>query len=264
MKKAKKTSLQAMVCAAFAAAMVLAGCDDGGVGSDIIEVSGYNATIDCKNDTTGDFYRDLQTLKNTHSNFITEVKIDNTKAAGTSVMGCVFGEKEKDGKRSFYLVGVQVKEDKPRYYISYFEDVTEEQITANGISFGTEYGWVESSSSWAKSVGAGTGTAAFSEFAATDIYNSTTAKLDLCVGVRYNEDTKEFEVGIYKPADVANVTDAANLPATKAVAGATIGTYPGSEPKNYIGYYVNINKGCTLTGSWTNKYHLNAEVAEAE
>ena len=43
MKKAKKMALQAMGCAAFAAAMVLAGCDDGGVGSDIIEVSGYDA-----------------------------------------------------------------------------------------------------------------------------------------------------------------------------------------------------------------------------
>lgn len=260
MKKAKKIALQAMVCAAFAATMVLAGCDDGGVGSDIIEVSGYNATIDCKNDTAGNFYRDLQTVKNTHSDFITEVKIDNTKAAGASVMGCVFGEKETDGKRSFYMVGVNVSGNKPQYYISYFKDVTEAEITANGKSFGTEYGWVASSSSWGKEQG----TSAFTPFAADGIYNSDTAKLDLCVGVRYNEDTKKFEVGIFKPADVANVTNPANLPTDKAVGGAVFDVYPGSEPKNYLGYYVNVNKDCTLTGSWTNKYHKNIEIAEAE
>ncbi len=260
MKKAKKMALQAMVCAAFAAAMVLAGCDDGGVGSDIIEVNGYNAKIDCKNDTAGNYYRDLQTLKNKHSAFITEVKIDNTKAAGDSVMGCVFGEKEESGKRSFYMVGVRVSNGKPQCYLSYFKDVTEAEITANGKSFGTEYGW--NGKSWEPA--SDKNSSAFTEFKADGIYDSNAAKLDLYVGVRYNKDTEKFDVNIYKPADVANVTDAANLPISEAVHGGPIGLYPGSEPENYIGYYVNINKDCTLTGSWTNKYHKVAEIAEAE
>ena len=243
MKKAKKMALQAIVCAAFAATMVLAGCttEEGG-NSDMIEVNGRKATIECPNDTDEDL-RGFKTIRYTHTYAECEIEIKSVSSAGNSAMGLVFGCENTgtigdDKLYSFYRIAVKNKATDgnktygPCFYVDYVKNIPASKIST------------KESASYSEDV---SGYIVFD----TSPVTAQTLKVKVTVEEAANGslnvtfyDKDNVQIGHYSEG--------------KSTAGWT-------EQKGLdVGFYAIVAKGSSLTGNWNILDTKDAEVAEAE
>ena len=141
MKKAKKMALQAMVCAAFAAAMVLAGCTDevsneGDQTGVSVSDDGMKITYDSKgNDGDKDFMRvftqfaEGKSVKNSVEEVTCTIRQTNVETDNKSVFGFMFDlhrTEDKDTKAvtyDYYVVGIRPCDR--NYYIEHYKGVPE-------------------------------------------------------------------------------------------------------------------------------------------
>ncbi|MBD5447160.1 MAG: hypothetical protein HDR32_05340 [Treponema sp.] len=265
MKKAKKMALQAMVCAAFAAAMVLAGCstEEGG-DSDIIETNGKNATIEADNTTEYANRRGFKGAASTGwSEAAYEIKID--ESTGDNVMGFMFNETSNaDGTKNFFLFGVRAAGNGLEAYLSYFPEVNEEKnLTSNESSF------------------YGTGTNKEVEIlkgANSAYFPLVSGQKSVVIYVTQEKDTTQqgdpyvYVVKAYKKASAdGKLDDSDEIPLASYATSKSLKDYPNSGKTgkwdNVMGFYANVKKDKYLKGSWTilDKMLVTAvEVAEAE
>ncbi len=268
MKKAKKMALQAMVCAAFAAAMVLAGCstEEGG-DSDIIQTSGKNATIDADNTTEYENRRWFKSTDNTRwSGAAYEITIDESD--GNNVMGFMFNETEnKDGTKNFFLFGVRLNSDKTglEAYLSYFPNVDEKKnLTSNVNTF-----YSSEAASQEKTIMKGTGSNAY--------FPLVSGQKSVVIYVTQEKDTTQqgdpyiYVVKAYKKAGADGSLAASDEITLKENGDKSLSDYPNSGKSgkwdNYMGFYANVKKGKHLKGSWNileSKLEKAVVVAEAE
>ena len=267
-----KISKKIFLAAITAAAVAFVGCGAGGIGDeDIIKVSGSTGTIDYTNDTENNYVRGVKRFSFEHTQSICRVKVDDVSAAGTSVIGYVFDEQKNDGLSDMYIAGLHVKENKVEYYVSFFEGITDEELTANGDSFGKEYGVDLTTGKWVEESKSVNTTSDFYPLdkALTDRLVKDN-KLDCYVAVLYNEAEAAFNVGIYEAVegldaikDIENIKAAEKaLLASAKVAGGVIPAFDNTTVKGKVGCYANVQKGYTLTGSWQKTASKAAEVVE--
>ena len=267
MKKAKKMALQAMVCAAFAAAMVLAGCstEEGG-DSDIIETtSGNGAKIDADNTTEYENRRGFKSTGKTRwSEAAYEITIDESN--GNNVMGFMFNESENtDGTKNFFLFGVRLNAAGTGLdaYLSYFPNVDEKKnLTSNVDTF-----YSSEAASQEKTIMKGDGNKAY--------FPLVTDQKRVIIHVTQVKDTTQqgdpyvYVVKAYKSISAdGTLTNEITL---KENGAKSLRDYPntGKTEKwdNYMGFYANVKKGGNLKGSWTaikDTIVTAVEVAEAE
>lgn len=256
--------------ALIAASIALVGCGNEGIGEDsIIKASRYTATIDYTNDTDA-MVRAVKPVKFEHTQSLCRVSVENVEAAKKSVIGYVFDKHTKNNVSDMYVVGLRVNNGKVEYYLSFFDEVTSEQLAENKDSFGTEYGF--NGTDWV-TVGNGAEGTTAAYRALTQAETSKLVKdkkLDCYVGVMYDEETKEFMVGIFEATDalaeiteVDELTDDQNDALKDAFVGG--GSVLAKDPENVkgeIGFYANVVPAATLTGSWDNTARKAAEVVE--
>ena len=262
--------------ALIAASIALVGCGNEGIGEDsIIKASRYTATIDYTNDTDA-MVRAVKPVKFEHTQSLCRVSVENVEAAKKSVIGYVFDKHTKNNVSDMYVVGLRVNNGNIEYYLSFFDEVTSEQLAENLTSFGTEYGY--NGSEWVaddpntKDIWELKGTSAdytvLPQVATDKLVKDN--KLDCYVGVMYDEETKEFQVGIFEatPA-LAEITEIDKITESQQVAlgeaFVTGGMVSPKEPENVkgeIGFYANVVPAATLTGSWDNTARKAAEVVE--
>ena len=262
--------------ALIAASIALVGCGNEAIGEDsIIKASGYTATIDYTNDTDA-MVRAVKPVKFKHTHSLCRIKVDDVEAAKKSVIGYVFDKHTKNNVSDMYVVGLRVNNGKVEYYISFFDEVTSEQLGDNQSSFGTEYGydgskWVaddpNTENTWELD-GTSADYTALTQAATDKLVKDN--KLDCYVGVMYDEETEEFMVGIFEATDaLAEITRIDELTASQqeAMGNAFVdGEYVlAKDPENVegeIGFYANVVTAATLTGSWDNTARKAVEVVE--
>ena len=270
-----KISKKIFLAAITAAAVAFVGCGNEGIGEDsIIKASRYTATIDYTNDTDA-MVRAVKPVNFKHTNSLCHITVDDVEAAKTSVIGYVFDKHTKNNVSDMYVVGLRVDNGKVEYYLSFFDEVTSEQLAENLPSFGTEYGyngseWVADDPNTKDWELKGT-SADFTELpqVATDKLVKG-KKLDCYVGVLFNEETKEFQVGIFEATEalaeiteIDKLTDDQNDALKDAfVAGEIVSAKDPDNVKGEIGFYANVVPAATLTGSWDNTARKAAEVVE--
>ena len=262
--------------ALIAASIALVGCGNEAIGEDsIIKANGYTATIDYTNDTDA-MVRAVKPVKFEHTQSLCRIKVDNVEAAKKSVIGYVFDKHTKNNVSGMYVVGLRVNNGNVEYYLSFFDEVTSEQLAENQSSFGTEYGfngtdWVADDSN-TKDIWELKGTSAdytaLTQAATSKLVKNN--KLDCYVGVMYDEETKEFMVGIFEATEalakitkVDKLTDDQNKALEAAfVAGGSVLAKDPENVKGEIGFYANVVTAATLTGSWDNTARRAHEVVE--
>ena len=270
-----KISKKIFLAAITAVAVAFVGCGNEGIGEDsIIKASRYTATIDYTNDTDA-MVRAVKPVKFEHTQSLCHVSVENVEAAKKSVIGYVFDKHTKNNVSDMYVVGLRVNNGKVEYYLSFFDEVTSEQLAENLTSFGTEYGyngseWVADDPNTKDWELKGT-SADFTELpqVATDKLVKG-KKLDCYVGVLFNEETKEFQVGIFKATEaLAEITEIDKLTASQQeamgnafVTGGEVSAKDPENEKGEIGFYANVVPAATLTGSWDNTARKAAEVVE--
>ena len=262
--------------ALIAASIALVGCGNKGIGEDsIIKASGYTATIDYTNDTDA-MVRAVKPVNFKHTNSLCHITVDDVEAAKTSVIGYVFDKHTKNNVSDMYVVGLRVNNGKVEYYLSFFDEVTSEQLGDNQNSFGIEYGfngtdWVtddpNTKDNWELE-----GTSADYTALPQDATNILVKdnKLDCYVGVMYDEETKEFNIGIFEAtAALAEITKMDKLTESQQVAlekafvkGGVVSAKDPENVKGEIGFYANVVKAATLTGSWDNTARKAVAVVE--
>ena len=256
--------------ALIAASIALVGCGNEGIGEDsIIKASGYTATIDYTNETDA-MVRAVKPVKFEHTQSLCRITVDDVEAAKKSVIGYVFDKHTKSNVSDMYVVGLRVKNGKVEYYLSFFDDVTSEQLAENQTSFGTEYGF--NGTAWVTVGNGADGTTA----AYTPLTQAATSKLvkdnilDCYVGVMYDDEAEGFMVGIFEAAEalaeitrVDELTDDQNKALEAAfVAGESVLAKDPENVKGEIGFYANVVTAATLTGSWDNTARKAVEVVE--
>ena len=262
--------------ALIAASIALVGCGNEAIGEDsIIKARGNTATIDYTNDTDAKV-RAVKPVNFKHTQSLCHVSVEDVEAAKKSVIGYVFDKHTKNNVSDMYVVGLRVNNGKVEYYLSFFDEVTSEQLAENLPSFGTEYGY--NGSEW---VADDPNTEDIWELKGTSADYTVLPqvetdklvkgkKLDCYVGVMYDEETKEFQVGIFKATEaLAEITEIDEITESQKVAlgeaFVTGGVVSAKDPENVkgeIGFYANVVKAATLTGSWDNTARKAAEVVE--
>ena len=267
MKKAKKMALQAMVCAAFAAAMVLAGCTDetsneGDQTGVYVSDDGMKITYDNKgNDKDANFMRVFtQFVKGDSAKYSVEgvtCTIRQTNAADDngSIFGFMFDlhkTKNADGKNvyDYYVVGIRPSDRK--YYIEHYTGVPAGSFdgVANDKSITTQTGMVTKNwngTAWANGEGGFINGVSLMDAQAGGAF-STTVK----IGKKTELDgTKSYDIYIGK--------------ATSPI--SCKGVVEGNADKGGVAAYSCIYKGKSIAGTMTLSDitgSLNLEVAEAE
>ena len=261
--------------ALIAASIALVGCGNEGIGEDsIIKASGYTATIDYTNDTDA-MVRAVKPVNFKHTQSLCHVSVEDVEAAKKSVIGYVFDKHTKNNVSDMYVVGLRVYNGKVEYYLSFFDEVTSEQLAENLTSFGTEYGfngtdWVAddpNTEDW-ELKGTSADYTTLPQVETDKLVKDN--KLDCYVGVMYDEKTKEFQVGIFEatPA-LAEITEIDKITESQQVAlgeafvtGRKVSPKEPENVKGEIGFYANVVPAATLTGSWDNTARKAAEVVE--
>lgn len=256
--------------ALIAASIALVGCGNEAIGEDsIIKASGYTATIDYTNDTDA-MVRAVKPVKFEHTQSLCRITVDNVEAAKKSVIGYVFDKHTKNNASDMYVVGLRVNNGKVEYYLSFFDEVTSEQLGENQTSFGTEYGF--NGTAWVTVGNSAEGTTAAYKALTQDETNKLVKdnKLDCYVGVMYDEEAEGFMVGIFEAKDaLAEITNIDELTDAQsdALEAAFIdgGNVLAKDPENVkgeIGFYANVVPTATLTGSWDNTARKAVAVVE--
>lgn len=271
MKLSKKIFFGALIAASIA----LIGCGNEAIGEDsIIKASGYTATIDYTNDTDA-MVRAVKPVKFEHTQSLCRITVDDVEAAKKSVIGYVFDKHTKNNVSDMYVVGLRVNNGNVEYYLSFFDEVTSEQLAENQSSFGVEYGfngndWVTDDPN-TKGIWELTGTSAdytpLTKAATSKLVKGK--KLDCYVGVMYDEETKEFMFGIFEATEalakitkVDELTDENKELEAAFVAGESVLAKDPENEKGEIGFYANVVPTATLTGSWDNTARRALEVVE--
>lgn len=256
--------------ALIAASIALVGCGNEAIGEDsIIKARGNTATIDYTNDTDA-MVRAVKPVNFKHTQSLCHITVDNVEAAKTSVIGYVFDKHTKNNISDMYVVGLHVNKGKVEYYLSFFDEVTSEQLAENQTSFGIEYGF--NGTKWVTVGNGADGTTAAFKPLAQDATSKLVKnnKLDCYVGVMYDEETKEFQVGIFEATDaLAEITEIDELTESQQkdlgeafVTGRMVSPKEPENVKGEIGFYANVVAAATLTGSWDNTARKAAEVVE--
>lgn len=255
--------------ALIAASIALVGCGNEAIGEDsIIKANGYTATIDYTNDTDA-MVRAVKPVKFEHTQSLCRIKVEDVKAAKTSVIGYVFDKHTKNNVSGMYVVGLRVNNGNVEYYLSFFDEVTSEQLAENQDSFGIEYGF--NGTKWVTVGNGADGTTAAFKPLAQDATSKLVKnnKLDCYVGVMYDEENKEFMYGIFEATEeLAKITNVNNLNVQNdALLEAFVesGSVKAIDPENVegeIGFYANVVTAATLTGSWDNTARRALEVVE--
>ena len=126
----------AAVTIAAAALFAFAGCSDADDPNEMITGSNKNYEIDYTN-TTKDVSRGYNTTAYKHAGAAVQLDFENaSNTVEGGVMGLIFDLEEKDGAKSFNVIGVKTKDanGKLGYYVSRFENVTDLQAE----NFGTK------------------------------------------------------------------------------------------------------------------------------
>ena len=126
----------AAITIAAAALFAFAGCSDADDPNEMITGSNKNYEIDYTN-TTKDVSRGYHSTAYKHAGAAVQLDFENvSKNVNAGVMGLIFDLEEKDGVKSFNVIGVKTNNANGElgYYVSRFENVTDIQAE----NFGTK------------------------------------------------------------------------------------------------------------------------------
>ena len=243
----------AAVTIAAAALFAFAGCSDADDPNEMITGSNKNYEIDYTN-TTEETSRGYHSTAYKHAGAAVQLDFLNvnkdTKEAG--VMGLIFDLEEKDGLKSFNVIGVRTADTEGGlgYYVSRFENVTDIQAD----NFGTKL-----KDNPAKETVYVT---AFASAEGVKDAEKDTITVYAYAIEKFNEATQKYEYKVYLLNDKVGKLDsdgnlvtedgkAIDLSGVEPV--ATIPTeYTGSQPtQKRLAVYANVYKGKTLKGTWT-------------
>ena len=244
----------AAVTIAAAALFAFAGCSDADDPNEMITGTNKKYEIDYTN-TTEEISRGYHSTAYQHAGAAVQLDFLNvnkdTKEAG--VMGLIFDLEEKDGVKSFNVIGVRTADTEGGlgYYVSRFENVTDIQAE----NFGTEL--KENSAKetvYAKAFKTAKGEKGTDS--KVTVYAYAIEKL--------NESTKKYEYKVYllyadtqigKLDENGNLVteDGKEIDLSAVEPVATIPTeYTGNQPtQKKLAAYANVYGNKTLKGTWT-------------
>ena len=251
----------AAVTIAAAALFAFAGCSDADDPNEMITGSNKNYEIDYTN-TTEEISRGYHSTAYKHAGAAVQLDFLNvnkdTKEAG--VMGLIFDLEEKDGLKSFNVIGVRTADTEGGlgYYVSRFENVTDIQAE----NFGTEL--KENSAKETvyvkafKTAKGEKGTDSKVTVYAYAIEKKAEADGADSASKAYAKDEYIYEVYLIKDR-VANLDSEGNLvddnkqkiELSGTTPVATIATGYKELTQKKLAVYANVYKGKTLKGTWT-------------
>ena len=249
--------MKKIAVAVFAGAMVfgLASC---GAGDDdpnnMINGSNKVYTIDYTNESK-DISRGYHPTAYKHAGAAVQLDFENvSKNVNAGVMGLIFDLEEKDGVKSFNVIGVKTNNANGElgYYVSRFENVTDIQAE----NFGTKLKENPAKETVYVTAFAKANGVKNAEKDTITVYAYAIEKL--------NESTKKYEYKVYllyADTQIGKLDKDGNLVAEDGTAidlsgvkpVATIPTeYTGSQPtQKKLAVYANVYDGKTLKGTWT-------------
>ena len=263
----------AAVTIAAAALFAFAGCSDADDPNEMITGSNKNYEIDYTN-TTKDVSRGYHSTAYKHAGAAVQLDFENvSKNANAGVMGLIFDLEEKDGVKSFNVIGVKTNNanDDLGFYVSRFENVKDIQDE----NFGA---WKKTDEKGNEIKGPATET----------VYAPKSGTFGTAQGVKSTEKDDTITVYAYaieKKAEAAG-TDSANksyktndyiykvylinntvakldkdgnlvdeegksVVLDDSACVATIATGYEKLTQNKLAVYANVYKGKTLKGTWT-------------
>ena len=262
----------AAITIAAAALFAFAGCSDADDPNEMITGSNKNYEIDYTN-TTEVISRGYHSTAYKHAGAAVQLDFENvSKNANAGVMGLIFDLEEKDGVKSFNVIGVKTNNANGDlgFYVSRFENVKDIQDENFGAWKKTdEKGNVVKDENGNEIKGPATETvyAPKSGTFGTAQGVKSTEKDDTITVYAYaieklNETKQKYEYKVYLLNDNVGKLDsdgnlvtedgkAINLSGVEPV--ATIPTeYTGSQPtQKKLAVYANVYNGKTLKGTWT-------------
>lgn len=262
MKIMKKIAAAALASAALFAFVGCAGGDDP---NEMISGSGKNYSIDYTNDTN-DTSRGYKETVYKHSGAAVQLDFLNVSAdtVKAGMLGFIFDLEEKDGKRSFDIIGVRTLDanGKLGYYISRFENITDIQAANFGASATAAdgepkeivYKTVDTSAEGTKA-GSTVTVYAFSRLVKMDEAGKDSKNISYAAGDCVYEVyllTNEIDKlnGEGNPLDKDGNVIALD-PAKRLATIATSYKNPSTDGQNKLAVYANVYSGKTLAGKWT-------------
>ena len=244
----------AAVTIAAAALFAFAGCSDADDPNEMINGSNKVYTIDYTNESK-DISRGYHSTAYKHAGAAVQLDFENvSKNVNAGVMGLIFDLEEKDGVKSFNVIGVKTNNANGElgYYVSRFENVTDIQAE----NFGTEL-----KENPAKETVYVT---AFAKAKGVKDAEKDTITVYAYAIEKLNESSKKYEYKVYllyADRQIGKLDKDGNLVAEDGTAidlsgvepVATIPTeYTGSQPtQRKLAVYANVYAGKTLKGTWT-------------
>ena len=252
----------AAVTIAAAALFAFAGCSDADDPNEMINGSNKVYTIDYTNESK-DISRGYHPTAYKHAGAAVQLDFENaSNTVEGGVMGLIFDLEEKDGAKSFNVIGVKTKDanGKLGYYVSRFENVTDIQAD----NFGTKLkDNPAKETEYVKTFGSATGVINEEKEDTITVYAYAIEEKATEDGTdsakkAYKKD--EFIYKVYLINDkVANLDadgklvdenkNAINLSDTSPV--ATIATGYTKLTQNKLAVYANVYGNKTLKGTWT-------------
>ena len=248
----------AAVTIAAAALFAFAGCSDADDPNEMITGSNKNYEIDYTN-TTEEISRGYHSTAYKHAGAAVQLDFENvSKNANGGVMGLIFDLEEKDGAKSFNVIGVKTNnaDGALGYYVSRFENVTDIQAD----NFGTKL--KENPAKEIKYAPKGKDTFGV----ATGVKNEEKDTITVYAYAieKLNTATQKYEYEVYllyADTQIGKLDKDGNLVTEDGKAidlsgvepVATIPTeYTGSQPtQKKLAVYANVYDGKTLKGTWT-------------
>ena len=248
----------AAVTIAAAALFAFAGCSDADDPNEMINGSNKVYTIDYTNESK-DISRGYHPTAYKHAGAAVQLDFENaSNTVEGGVMGLIFDLEEKDGAKSFNVIGVKTKDANGNlgYYVSRFENVTDIQAD----NFGTKLKDNPAKETvYAPKTGGTFGKANGVKNAEKDtitVYAYAIEKL--------NASTKKYEYKVYllyADTQIGKLDKDGNLVAEDGTAIDLSGVepvaiipteYTGSQPtQKKLAVYANVYNGKTLKGTWT-------------
>ena len=244
----------AAITIAAAALFAFAGCSDADDPNEMITGSNKNYEIDYTN-TTKDVSRGYHSTAYKHAGAAVQLDFENvSKNVNAGVMGLIFDLEEKDGVKSFNVIGVKTNNANGElgYYVSRFENVTDIQAE----NFGTKLKENPAKETVYVTAFAKANGVKNAEKDTITVYAYAIEKL--------NTATQKYEYEVYllyADTQIGKLDKDGNLVAEDGTAidlsgvepVATIPTeYTGSQPtQRKLAVYANVYAGKTLKGTWT-------------
>ena len=252
----------AAVKIAAAALFAFAGCSDADDPNEMIIGSNTNYEIDYTN-TTKEISRGYHPTAYKHAGAAVQLDFENvSKNADGGVMGLIFALEEKDGAKSFNVIGVKTNnaDGALGYYVSRFENVTDIQAK----NFGTELAENPATEvEYVKTFGTAQGVKSTEKDDTITVYAYAIEKKAEAAGTdsakkSYKANEYIYEVYLLKDK-VANLDKDGNLVDDNKqkidLSGiqpvATIATGYTSLEQKKLAVYANVYGNKTLKGTWT-------------